>query len=368
MKLHSIPLGFVLLALLVLGSSSSSHITPISHIALASSKAFDCSSTQSCAQEGDECKDTFDPKKEYADASNCAIGLTCHNNTCISNNFGSECKGTEDCVALPTTAYYGCVNNICTELYGPGDQCQESTDCVGALNCQNNVCQGLNQGEACDIKAGNNGLCEFGLQCLTTCEPTIAQGEPCTNDASCYPGTTCVKGTCVAQYSLGLGASCDATACKSGLTCATTNSTCITAVTYQTCKDAATDCTEGATCTCSTFSGKGYCEGGLDNVNYCDDENRVYSRCLNNNKCTSETDAPSSCSYINCYPSFKKYQACLCSLEQDIAGDCFWNPYCNDFPLWAIVMFTAIGFILVLVCVIAIFCMIKKKDRSYEAL
>jgi len=336
-----------------------------------------CNKTIACVGKGDTCSGDFIIKNANCSVnasgtpSCCGASLYCINDKCATDNVGAACKTVADCYFKVTAGNAGiCANGTCSYLGNPNDKCANNSQCALNLPCNGSLCTALSQGADCS----KGGLCGFGLVCKVvgtslTCQPLPTSGS--CNNGACYPGYFCSGGNCVKIYSLASGSKCNADMqCDTGLICAA-NGTCITAKTSLTSCSNNANCTSGLACGCSLFSGKGYCVtpiGGLDpNINPCTSQESAYYTCLYKYNCSSTGDAPNSCSYINCYSSFKKSMSCGCSISTDLIGTCIYNQYCGGFPVWAIIVIIVVIIVLILAVVVIVFLLMKRR-RQYDTL
>jgi len=334
-----------------------------------------CTSIYSCVSDGDSCNGNFASGTCNFTTGNsatcCAAGLTCTNSKCATDNIGSSCSNRTQCYSS-LVGMYDCIGGTCQYIYTIGDTCTNSSNCLSGLTCNNstNTCQGLSYGQICSLA---NPQCNFGLYCgpvnITTyqCMNTTAQGSACntTATANCAPGNDCINGMCAASGSGTQGQTClSATACGDDLTCAS-NGTCVGATTsLSTCTENS-DCNPGATCVCSSFSGKAYCLDPL--YNPCSSEAASLSSCMATQSCTKIEGTPESCTYLNCYSSFKKANSCGCDGISTISDTCGYNPYCGGFPVWAIILIIVVAIVLVLAIVLLVFFMMRRR-RQYDSI
>jgi len=302
----------------------------------------------------------------------CAAGLYCINSKCATDNMGSSCTATSQCLPSATAGLgYTCAMNgssgICTYLGYPGDSCSNSSQCGFNLPCNNNsICAAPTQGQSC----ATIGLCAFGLTCKLVnasliCAPEGQNGTACGATNPCYPGYFCHNGFCLATFSIGSGQACTKQdQCSSGYDCGT-NGTCTAVTTSFTTCTATANCSSGQLCVCSEFSGNSYCLGG--DYDPCNAAHVTFRQCLDTNNCTSQGDAPNSCSYKNCYSSFKKSQSCGCSTLSDLYSTCGYSPYCGGFPVWAIIVIIIVIIVLILAVVLVVFFLMRRR-RQYDSI
>jgi len=325
-----------------------------------------CSSIYSCAGKGDSCNGSFTNGDCISGSSCCAIGLYCISSECATDNMGANCTVMGDCHSS-ITGSYNCVNSTCKYIYGPGDTCTTSTDCIGGLNCTDSLCAGIAQGKACLF----SDLCAFGLYCglnngSMQCIPQPGENGTCPLGVTCYPGNVCESGKCITAYSVASGKSCSTQmTCETGLVCAS-NGTCVEAITsLTTCTNATTDCPKGVPCECSPFSGTSFCVESL--YDPCTDEASDLLSCLAENNCTNALGSPNSCAYDHCYSDIKKSNSCGCSAQDSVYDSCFYNQYCGGFPVWAIILIIVVAIVLVLAIVLLVFFMMRRR-RQYDSI
>jgi len=332
-----------------------------------------CTSIYSCVSEGDSCSGNY-PGCNVTTGSTatcCAAGLTCTNGKCATDNMGSNCANISQCYSSLEGAMFNCVSGTCQYIYTIGDTCSNNTNCLPGLTCNNSTstCQGLSYGQACVPQASQ---CNFGLYCglagIATfqCMNTTAQGAVCNSTlAPCYPGNDCINGTCAASGSGTQGQSCmTPSACGDDLTCAS-NGTCVGATTSISTCTQNSDCNSGAVCICSSFSGKAFCQDPL--YNPCTSESSSLSSCMATHSCTAIEGTPNSCTYTNCYSSFKKANSCGCDASSTIFDTCAYNQYCGGFPVWAIILIIVVAIVLVLAIVLLVFFMMRRR-RQYDSI
>jgi hypothetical protein len=325
-----------------------------------------CSSIYSCAGKGDSCNASFTKGDCMSGSSCCAQGLFCVNSECATDNMGANCTTMADCHSAIAPSY-NCVNKTCQYIYGPGDTCTTSNDCIGALNCTSSVCVGIAQGQTCQY----SGLCAFGLYCATNnngsmqCMPQPGVNATCSTQ-NCYPGNVCEGGKCIAEFSVASGKTCSTEkSCETGLVCAS-NGTCVEALTsLTTCTNATTDCPSQILCLCSPFSGTSFCVEPL--YDPCTDEASDLDSCIAENNCTNTYGSPNSCAYDHCYSEIKKSNSCGCSAADTIYDSCFYNEYCGGFPVWAIILIIVVAIVLVLAIVLLVFFMMRRR-RQYDSI
>jgi len=345
------------------------HVTKINTFAPANAT---CTSLFQCADEGDDCTGdwTKNPTCNVTNGSCCAIGLFCVNGECATDNMGSNCTSNSQCDTA-IEAKVACVSNQCQYIYGPGDSCTTSADCISPLNCSNSVCTGASLGQNCTSLP-----CGFGLTCM---QVNATLGRLCYNDVSangvcnlttagCFPGTACYQGTCQGVFTIAAGKSCPyagAPLCQTGLTCAF-NKTCVAATDeVSSCTQGSTDCPNGAPCTCSPFTGDYYCADPL--LNPCTDQMSDLISCQVSNNCTTDYQSPDSCLYNNCYSDIKKANSCGCDEQDSLASNCIYNTYCGGFPVWAIIVIIVVAIVLVLAIVLLVFFMMRRR-RVYDSI
>lgn len=344
------------------------------HTMIAEDSAANCNTSYTCVGKGETCTGDLSSEKVLAclissSATCCSFGLYCINSTCSSDNVGGACQTNSDCHApLTAGALIGslsCVSSVCTYSYQAGDTCSTNADCSFGLTCTSSKCQGLAVGTACTHLMGQ---CAYGSYCAGVCTAQNMPGQTCQSSLQCYPGSTCVSGTCkTIQTVPATGACNDDLACESGLVCAA-NNTCITAQTSLTTCANSTECsgTDGF-CMCSLYSGITFCEGSNYPTNGCTDENVALTNCLATANCTEATDAPESCCYLNCASDYKKTFSCSCSMNEKIGSSCYYNQYCGGFPVWAIIVIIVVAIVLVLAIVLLVFFMMRRR-RHYDSI
>jgi len=341
-----------------------------------------CNATNSCAGKGDQCNGDYLAVGNCAingasasNASCCASGLFCVNNTCVTDSLGDYCTSQTQCMSssfLPMN----CVNNTCSYVYGPGDSCSVNSDCI-TQNCNNSICQGIMIGQPCPT-VGFPPQCSFGLYCATTnnnattCQNRTASGQNCTTPKQCMEGTTCFSSssngtaTCQTIGTQSVGGSCmDSLACASGSMCINGNCTTVNSDVVSCTLNS--NCTgPNALCSCSLVTGEQYCTGSEYNMP-CTDEFISLQSCLASESCSEATDAPNSCCYANCLSEYKKFSSCGCSNSDTISGGCVYNQYCGGFPVWAIIVIIVVAIVLVLAIVLLVFFMMRRR-RQYDSI
>jgi len=330
-----------------------------------------CSSTYSCAGKGDSCNGSFTALNCVSGSNCCALGLYCVNSECATDNMGANCTTAKDCEST-VAPNYDCVNKTCKYVYGPGDTCTTSTDCIGNLTCTSSLCVGIAQGQTCTIGAVD--LCAFGLYCGVTanftlqCMADAAENGTCSATLPCYPGFVCNSGKCITPFTIDTGKGCSLNdACVTGSVCNPLNATCVTAITtLTTCTNATTDCPTGASCNCSPFSGKSFCDVPAL-FSPCTDESSDLISCLAENNCTNAFASPNSCAYDKCYSDIKKSNSCGCDTAESVYDSCFYSEYCGGFPVWAIILIIVVAIVLVLAIVLLVFFMMRRR-RQYDSI
>jgi hypothetical protein len=81
-----------------------------------------------------------------------------------------------------------CTNGKClvANLQETGDPCLAGSECMSGV-CMNGVCQGLSNGQACQL-----GGCAYGFYCnVGVCKLVTLPGDVCTTLAECSVGTIC---------------------------------------------------------------------------------------------------------------------------------------------------------------------------------
>jgi len=297
----------------------------------------------------------------------CSIGLYCLNSMCATDNMGGNCSTSANCYPPATKGevHVGCVNSMCQYVYGLGDTCTNTTDCVAPLTCSNSsMCSGAAQNASCAAT-----VCNFGLYCElsnVTCTPVHVTGSSCAYSSQCALDNICYNGNCTAAYSQAAGKSCtDEMTCATGLTCAS-NGTCVAVMSDLVSCTANANCTNGL-CLCSLVTGNSYCFGSGYMYDPCTDESSSLLSCLEDNSCSTATDAPNSCCYANCLSDYKKTFSCGCSFESSFFGGCFYNQYCGGFPVWAIIVIIVVAIVLVLGVVLLVFFMMRRR-RHYDTI
>jgi len=375
-------IAFAFFVLVIFGLSMVASSPLMSHIFDASSST-NCNSTESCAnKKGATCTGDYFTKQandcslnNTAGSACCSQGLWCINGTCETDNIGAACTTSGDCrpsftAQLPTS----CVSSVCQYLYLPGDSCSTSADCISSIACNSTsgFCQGNPQGTSCTpYSSASSPTCNFGLYCSPTasvCTPTIASGQTCTlGSVPCYPGLSCISGTCKTSFSVGAGGACsNEMTCSSGYSCAS-NSTCVSVTTSPVSCVNDTSCFNNGLCKCSPFTGDQFCTGDNYINDPCTDEKSNLASCLAENFCTEPTDAPNSCCYANCLSEYKKQFSCGCSLMNTRFGTCYYNQYCGGFPVWAIIVIIVVAIVLVLAIVLLVFFMMRRR-RHYDSI
>jgi len=335
----------------------------------------------------------------------CARDLWCVSGTCQRDNYGTTCTvNNTGTVCLPDkdgTLTTGCQNGQCTELYGAGDTCTNSTNCIGNLPCSNttNTCVGLALNAPCSYTwdSGRVSQCAAPNYCssLFTSNSsgvcTAPSTTSCGPTSACNQLSVCNNGTCVGIGSVAAnGASTTQFACASGLTwngtyCITSPGSNLVSCT------ANTDCSQynapavnfTSNCQCYPQSGNSYCQMNPLNYSYSPLYNSQLSTlatCLNTNNCSynglmaisgdpvhNANSAPNSCSYVNCWSAYKKFRGEFCSNLDDQYGSCFYSPECGGFPVWAIVVIVIVAVILVLAVVVVIFLVLRRR-KDYASI
>jgi len=335
-----------------------------------------CTQNFTCADKGDTCSSDFYSCNSTTGSGCCGLGLYCVNSTCVTDNIGDPCKTVLDC-DKPSNAgdiALSCTNGYCAYSYNLGDTCQNTSDCMPGLVCNNTICTGLAQGVQCN----GTMACGYGLYCgyktgngNYVCMNTTASGGDCSS-TPCGPWLQCINNTCQAEYSVASGSHCvNSKQCQSGLYCSI-NATCTAVADDYTSCSADSDCTAGPTgttsCVCSPFSGKSFCYGlGYLNVFPCNEDKSDLYTCLVDNSCSAANNAPNSCCTKNCLSDYKKSISCDCSGNKLSYGNCYYNGYCGGFPIWAIIIIIVVAIVLVLGIVLLVFFMMRRR-RQYESI
>jgi len=329
-----------------------------------------CNVTDTCAGKGDACAGNY-PGTAGCSRTNgtcCAVGLYCVNKTCMVDTEGGQCNSQGDCYPSNT---FNCVNSTCQYMMQVGEDCTDNRLCISG-KC-NVTCQGSAYGGPCT----DSSQCNFGLYCNYngTCANTTAQGSTCNGIIPCAPGNVCFQktfgnqSTCQQVGTQTEGMPCTANACGSGLVCNffnPANATCVTANTSTVACTANANCSNGATCQCSSVTGSSYCVGPTYN-DPCTEESLNLIQCLAENSCQMVSEAPDSCAQTNCESDYKKSQSCSCSLTNSQSGKCAYNQYCGGFPVWAIIVIIVVAIVLVLAIVLLVFFMMRRR-RQYDSI
>jgi len=349
-----------------------------------------CTSVWGCVGKGDTCSHSLvglscNGQQPFSNQSCCALGLSCIGGVCAVDNSGSLCGGTYNNASSCMTNYAGatiqCVGSnsttagTCQYMYGVGDTCTSSANCLYNLNCSG-TCQGIATTNACNLTQ----QCVYGDYCALnfTCQPMVASGGTCGGLVPCTAGTVCLTvngtSTCVGLFTQTAGtkpcmSSTGGSTCNTGLVCWALNSTCVTADTDITsCDDgnATTSCPISTwSCACSPFSGKSYCNDPY--YNDCTDQQSSLLTCQTSSSCPTVSGAPNSCIYQNCYSEWKKSQSCGCTSASTGLDSCSYNDFCGGFPVWAIIVIIVVAIILVLGIVLLVFFMMRRR-RQYDSI
>lgn len=151
-----------------------------------------CNTTpDDCGREMQMCCDTGGTSGSCEGALNCQFGdcTTCRGPslTCVLGGLipGNECCNGSVCRPAPL------VPRCCV---GAGEECTNSADCCGFMQCQGGMCQAGREGSFCL----DSSECGEGFTCQTfTCRPTemmmmcIDPGEPCMGSGVCCDGLAC---------------------------------------------------------------------------------------------------------------------------------------------------------------------------------
>jgi len=305
------------------------------------------------------------------------------------------------------TLAVGCNSGQCTELYGAGDTCTNNTGCIGNLTCSNttNTCTGLPLGATCNINWNMNtkisdcaapNYCAQNINGSYVCTAPLAAGASCgSSGQACNQVQICNSGTCVGIGSVASGGKAtNMYACENGLillngTCqtplggdlvsCTQNSDCLP-YWYNTTNGNNTS-VNNSTCECYPQSGNSYCSlnesysAGVQSTQL-----NTLATCLQTNNCSyngymalggnptyNANSAPNSCSYVNCWSAYKKFEGETCSDQDNKFGSCFYSPECGGFPVWAIVVIVIVAVILVLAVVVVIFLVLRRR-KDYASI
>jgi hypothetical protein len=325
-----------------------------------------CMDMWTCSEKGDDCKTDWLTNPLECLATNgsncCAIGLFCISNACAVNNVDANCSKPSDCHFNPTAPGF-CVNGTCQYIYGLGDTCDSTSDCVLPLNCTNSICSGASLGQACSDAIP----CNFGMYCngSSICVNDVPTGGSCSAGQTCAPGNICTSGNCTALFTVAEGGACTTTVqCEEDYVCS--GGKCTEAVTSLSTCTANSDCSNGAQCICSYFVGEQYCLGDAL-FNPCTEQQEDLIECMSENNCTTLYDSPNSCVYSNCYSDLKKSYSCNCDASDDLTSSCFYNSYCGGFPVWAIIVIIIVAIVLVLAIVLLVFFMMRRR-RVYDSI
>ncbi|KAK5576704.1 hypothetical protein RB653_007848 [Dictyostelium firmibasis] len=242
----------------------------------------------------------------------CAPGFYCGNNgLCIEGKLeDGKCNSNKEC-----SLGFKCINQgqyrVCkpSKLFGNGEKCLSSSECLGTLLCTKGLCKLKKSGncsmtEDCDSKSYCNKL----NQCVTRLplgSDCIFKEDQCTQESICgkEDGTlNYLQGKCVPLFSKSIGQSCYANQfgecdMDSGLYCPTTS---------------------GLVSTCTQmYNGKKPCKSNQD----CD---TFWQECecsmkASNSTCNSKFNIDGTCSklYINLQQCLQKSE---CSVVSDING------------------------------------------------
>jgi hypothetical protein len=112
---------------------------------------------------------------------------------CGSTDF--MCPLSLDSVTDVTCYNHTFYPNPMFEHLFPGDNCENVSQCISGLRCENGICVGAAENATC----GLSNDCNVGLYCTYgSCVPVKQFGEACDrlNQELCAFGTDCFRGTC----------------------------------------------------------------------------------------------------------------------------------------------------------------------------
>jgi len=88
---------------------------------------------------------------------------------------------------------------------------------------------------------------------------------------------------------------------------------------------------------------------------------------ITGNPVAAANGAEDSCTYVNCWSSYKKFVSAGCSMNENTFSSCNYIPECGGFPIWAIVVIVIVAVILVLAVVIVIFLVLRRR-KDYASI
>ena len=179
-----------------------------------------CSSNSQCIEEciSGTCQpaSTLGGPCDSGDDLDCSLPLVCYREQCLKPN-GQACNNNDECVRV-------CIENICSDVEGMGEPCDEEADCQGFIDCgEDDLCGG--PGASCT--PNNDTLCntQLGAEvCIfNKCDGLKPISGLCQEDADCEGSIGCSSGTCGSA-----GASCVSnTDCNSAASLTCVGQTCL---------------------------------------------------------------------------------------------------------------------------------------------
>ncbi|EAL73263.1 hypothetical protein DDB_G0267620 [Dictyostelium discoideum AX4] len=276
-----------------------------------------CSNDYKCGIKGAKCGKS---QKE------CSPGFYCGNSgLCVEGKLeDGRCNSNKEC-----SLGFKCINQgqyrVCkpSKLYGLGERCLSSSECLGSLLCTKGICKlkklnNCSMNEDCD----SNSYCNKFNQCvqrLPMGADCLFKVDQCTQDAICGMEdgrSNYLQGKCVPLFSKSIGQSCYATQfgecdMEGGLYCPTTSglvSSCAEMVNgKQTCKSNKDCDTFWQECECSGKSSNSTCNSKFNIDATCSKLYTNLQQCLKGSQCSvvndingiHETNA-NSCVMKNC--------------------------------------------------------------------
>lgn len=137
-----------------------------------------------------------------------------NNNTCLTLNSTIDEVTGQLCVNEDLRCPYSTIssnNQILCEnpkniplLQYPGGKCASSDDCLNGRKCEENICQGVAEGNSCE----DSSDCFYGFACFfsnsttKTCNRLKPKGANCTAEDQCQMNQGCFHGNCTDYFSL----------------------------------------------------------------------------------------------------------------------------------------------------------------------
>ncbi|MFT3708771.1 MAG: hypothetical protein QM817_14070 [Archangium sp.] len=169
---------------------------------------------------GTSCVEVSGLKKEgetcdRLDSNPCVYGLGCALDHCAPLAKPGESCGSNQC---QLGAFCDQREGRCALVHAAGETCDSQTPCAARLSCVGGTCvKGwlLGVGEAC----GGAVVCAFGLYCAADggCDTRKQLGEPCGSNSACVANSYCAAGVCNRRKSN--GETCTASAFANAFEC-----------------------------------------------------------------------------------------------------------------------------------------------------